>query len=51
MQTDERRVKYEYFRGTMASWNELFTEAAEFATRVGPDSLIGFLIPKTRMTE
>jgi len=33
-------VKYEIFRGTLSTWNGLFTDAAEFATSVGRDRLI-----------
>jgi hypothetical protein len=35
-----RMVRFEVFRGVMASWEDLFEEAAEFATRLGPDRLI-----------
>ena len=34
-------VRYEVFRGTLATWDALFSEAAEFATRIGPSRLIG----------
>ena len=34
-------VTYKYFRGTLATWDELFAEAAEFATRLGRERLIG----------
>jgi hypothetical protein len=33
-------VRFEVFRGTLASWPDLFEQAAEFATRVGRDRLI-----------
>ena len=33
-------ARFEMFRGTMISWPQLFEQAAEFATRVGPDRLI-----------
>lgn len=33
-------VKFEVFRGVLATWNQLFTEAAEFASRLGPEKLI-----------
>src|SRR4029453_16325708 len=33
-------VRFEVFRGTFASWPDLFEQAAEFATRVGRDRLI-----------
>ena len=33
-------VRFKMFRGTMATWEQLFTEAAEFATRVGRERLI-----------
>ena len=31
---------FEVFRGSFASWHTLFSQAAEFATRVGPRRLI-----------
>jgi hypothetical protein len=35
-------VTFRIFRGGIfASWEELFQEAADFATQVGPDNLIG----------
>jgi hypothetical protein len=34
------RVDYRIFRSTMKSWDTLFTEAAAFATELGPDRLI-----------
>lgn len=34
-------VKFEVFRGVLTSWQALFQEAASFATRVGPERLIG----------
>jgi hypothetical protein len=33
-------VKFELFRGVMASWPELFQRAAEFSTQLGRDRLI-----------
>jgi hypothetical protein len=33
-------VKYRDFRGTMATWDELFEEAAGFATSIGPERLV-----------
>jgi hypothetical protein len=33
-------VKFEVFRGVMASWQELFERAATFASEVGRDRLI-----------
>jgi hypothetical protein len=33
-------VTFKMFRGTIASWDELFTEAAAFATTLGPNRLI-----------
>lgn len=32
-------MKYRYFRGVLASWDTLCTQAAEFATEIGPDRL------------
>jgi hypothetical protein len=34
-------VKFEVFRGTLTSWDDLFQQAAEFASRIGKDRLIG----------
>jgi hypothetical protein len=34
------RVAWRIFRGTLASWSQLFDEAAAFATQVGPERLI-----------
>jgi len=34
------KVKYKLFRGSFASWDELFTEAAEFASQIGPTLVI-----------
>lgn len=33
-------VKFEVFRGVMATWPQLFEQAAAFATRIGRDRLI-----------
>ena len=33
-------VRYEYFRGTFASWKTLFEQAADFAGRQEPDRVI-----------
>jgi hypothetical protein len=33
-------VRYEIFRGVMASWPDLFAKASEFATELGPGRLI-----------
>lgn len=34
------RVRYEFFRGTLTTWDELFGKAAAFAAQVGPALLI-----------
>ena len=34
------RMNYRYFRGVLASWDTLCTQAAEFATELGPDRLV-----------
>ena len=39
-ETPVRRAEYRLFRGTLASWDELFLQAAEFATQIGPERLI-----------
>ena len=33
-------VRFNMFRGTMATWDQLFSEAAEFATKLGRERLI-----------
>ena len=34
------RARYQMFRGTLATWEELFNDAAEFATETGPARVI-----------
>lgn len=34
------RVLHKHFRASLKSWEELFQDASEFATGVGPDRLI-----------
>jgi hypothetical protein len=34
------RVRYKFFRGSLATWDDLFTKAARFASEVGPALLI-----------
>ncbi len=34
------RAKFKIFRGTFATWNALFSEAAHFASTLGPESVI-----------
>lgn len=34
------RVNYKFFRGSLASWDELFGRAANFATETGWDRVI-----------
>jgi hypothetical protein len=34
-------VKYEIFRGSFESWDSLFSDAAEFASQISRDRLIG----------
>ncbi len=38
---DKWRLVYKYFRGTWDTWDNLFTEAALFATEVGPERVVG----------
>jgi hypothetical protein len=33
-------VRFKTFRGTFATWQQLFSDAAEFATRIGAERLI-----------
>ena len=35
-----RVVRFEMFRGVMATWPDLFQQAADFASTLGPDRLI-----------
>jgi hypothetical protein len=35
-----RAVRYRLFRGTLSTWDDLFAEAAEFATALGAERLI-----------
>jgi hypothetical protein len=35
-----RTVRFELLRGTLASWPDLLAQAAEIATRQGPERLI-----------
>ncbi len=34
------QVKYKFFRGLLATWDDLFAQAAEFAQEIGRDRLI-----------
>ena len=34
------KVKYKMFRGVFASWEKLFTQASEFASKIGKDRVI-----------
>ncbi|NIM00323.1 MAG: hypothetical protein GTN89_14235 [Acidobacteria bacterium] len=34
------QVKYKFYRGLLASWDELFAQAAEFAQGLGAERLI-----------
>jgi hypothetical protein len=34
------KVKCKFFRGSFVSWDELFAEATEFASRIGPTLVI-----------
>ena len=34
------RVMHESFRGTLITWNKLFEQAAEFASKIGREHLI-----------
>ena len=38
--TELSSVKVEVFRGTFSSWAKLFEQAAEFASKLGPERLI-----------
>lgn len=34
------RVAFQVFRGTLTTWQELFQQAADFASQVGPEHVI-----------
>lgn len=34
------RMEHQIFRGTWSSWDELFQQAADFATELGPDRVL-----------
>ncbi len=34
------RVACQHFKGTLKTWGQLFEEAAEFASEIGPERLI-----------
>jgi hypothetical protein len=38
--TPNSEVKYKIFRGMLSSWDQLFTEASEFASRLGANRVI-----------
>lgn len=40
MPSAQLTLRFKKFRGTMASWDDLFSRAAEFATEVGRDRLV-----------
>ena len=33
-------MRCKFFRGSLKSWSELFTEAADFATAIGVDHIV-----------
>ena len=37
----QKTVAFEIFRGTLVTWEELFQDAATFASGIGSDRLIG----------
>lgn len=40
IQTPKWRLQFRIFRGTWASWDELFNQAAEFANDLGPEKVV-----------
>lgn len=38
--TQKWRMTYRKFRGTFATWEQLFAEAAQFATAIGPERVL-----------
>lgn len=39
-ETPSWRLSYRVFRGTWASWEELFKQAADFANELGPERVV-----------
>jgi len=39
-ETAKWRLAYRVFRGTWASWEDLFRDAAEFANELGPEAVV-----------
>jgi len=39
-QAPQWRLSYRVFRGTLATWEELFRQAAAFASEVGPERVV-----------
>jgi hypothetical protein len=39
--TKKWRLGYKYFRGTLATWDDLFGQAAQFATEIGSECVVG----------
>ena len=39
-QAPKWRMAYRYVRGTLATWDELFTQAAEIASEIGPERVL-----------
>jgi len=37
----QKKIEYRIFRGTFSSWQDLFDQAAAFATEIGPRQLVG----------
>lgn len=42
------RVRYKFFESGVRSWDDLFGEAATFATEIGPERLIGISVVEGR---
>jgi hypothetical protein len=39
-QNSNKNVKFKVFRGVFSSWDQLFEDASEFASALGPERLI-----------
>lgn len=37
---DQVRLSFKYFRGTWSTWDSLFSQAAQFATELGPERVV-----------
>lgn len=39
-ETGKCKMRFQHFRGTLISWDDLFQQAADFATEIGPERVV-----------